>query len=218
MIRRIARAALLALVLSASARAEDANDRMLMALSQKDANGVAAALAQGADPNHLDPQINATPLVIALTNRQPASAMLLLEKGANPNAELARDGLRVPALLIAIAHNDPVLIGKLVDCGADVAATDNYGNTALTQASFPPRKAIIRVLLEKGADPNQLDGKKHSALLWAIQVASSDTVDLLLAHGADPNLAGAEGLTPLKAARKLGHKGIMAALKKAGAK
>jgi len=220
MIRQLGRALVCAFILSVSANAAapDANEELVLALSKMDAAGVSAALDQGADPNYLDPEISTAPLVIALAGKQPAIAMLLLEKGADAKVELAMNELRIPALILAVKCGDAALVAKLMERGADPAANDNYGNTALTQAAYQGSEAIIKVLLAKGVSPDQPDGQHRTALLWAIKTANVSLVKLLLQHGANPNLADDGGLTPMKAARSRDDQEIIAVLRKAGAK
>ena len=220
MIRHLGYALVCAITLSAATNAADpaADEELVLALSKMDAAGVSAALAQGANPNYLDPEINSVPLLIALAGKEPAIAMLLLEKGADAKVELVMNEMRVPALILAVKCGDPALVAKLIERGADPAATDSYGNTALTQAAYEGRAEIIKVLLANGVSPDQLDGQHRSALLWAIKTTNISLVKLLLAHGASPNLAGEGGLTPLMAAKSRNNQEIIATLHKAGAK
>ncbi len=208
-----------ALVLSAAANAAPAdNEQLMFALSQMDAAGVAAALEQGADPNYLDPEINTPPLLIALAAKQAAIATLLLDKGANAKVILVMSDLRIPTLVLAVKCGDPVLVEKLIERGANPAVTDNFGNTALTQAAFEGREPIVKALLAKGVSPDQVDGQRRTALLWSIKTSNLSLVKLLLERGANPNLAGVGGLTPMQAAKSSGNAEIIAALGKAGAK
>lgn len=217
MIGRLARTALISLALSSAAHAQSANDDLLVAINNRDARAVGAALTMGADPNYLDPELTTTPLVIALGSRQSAIALLLLAKGADPKAELADGAQHIPAMILAVKCDDPAVIAAMIDHGGDAAATDSYGNTALTEAASDGRGDMVQALLGKGVDPNQADGRNRTALMWAIKTTNLPLVNLLLAHGAHANLA-VDGVTPLQAAKSKGNADIVAALRKAGAK
>jgi hypothetical protein len=44
----------------------------------------------------------------------------------------------------------------LLDCGARINEVDCYGGTAVYEASFWGRCAVVRLLLERGADPSRV--------------------------------------------------------------
>jgi ankyrin repeat protein len=58
----------------------------------------------------------------------------------------------VTALMIAAAANQPALVTMLVKAGADVAARDEKGETALSIARDKDGQAVIK-LLEQPAAP-----------------------------------------------------------------
>ncbi len=69
----------------------------------------------------------------------------------------------------------------LLDAGADVNALNEYGNTALMEASFKCRTGMVECLLKKGADVNAADKYGHTAL----QACKDDKArKLLLDNGA----------------------------------
>ena len=60
-------------------------------------------------------------------------ATALIAGGADVNAQ-SKNG--VTPLMIAATHNNPPMIGVLIDAGADVSAKDNQGQTAADVAKL----------------------------------------------------------------------------------
>lgn len=86
-------------------------------------------------------------------------------------------------------------VRSLVESGADVNATDQYGSGTLL--NFHPH--VTEYLLSKGADPNtQRNENGASVLAGLCYVNQIDCARLLLEHGADPNRGRGESMeTPL---------------------
>ncbi|MFH9863775.1 ankyrin repeat domain-containing protein [Streptomyces sp. NPDC017202] len=122
-------------------------------------------------------------------------------------AALLEQGARVDALLRA---------------GADPAAADRDGTTALYVASVHGSAGIVRRLLEAGAPPDAESagpGSEGTPLCAAACWGHTETVRALLAHGADPGLREDRGTgrTPLEWARRGPHPETIAVLRAAGA-
>lgn len=111
-------------------------------------------LDRGANPNHsivlngnyvsmvmvaLDKPVDASPLL-----------SLLLEHGANPNGN---DGDYRTPLAFAAGTNNPDLVLKLLDAGADVDHIDTEGNTVLVYVLNNGDLDMAELLLENGASP-----------------------------------------------------------------
>jgi ankyrin repeat protein len=207
----------LALSVATNAAPAD-NEELFFAVGKMDIQAVRVALAHGADPNYLDPEIKTPLLLFALADKKPDIAILLLEHGADAKVELVIEEQRVPSLVLAAKMDDPTLIAKLIERGADPTATDNYGNTPLASAAFNGREGSVRALLADGVSANQFDGRGRTPLLWAVGTSNLSMLALLLENGADPNLAGKDGLSPMSAAKSKGNQAIISALRKAGAK
>ena len=77
------------------------------------------------------------------------------------------------------------MVALLLDKGADVAATNEYGWTALHWAAQEGHKDVVALLLDKGADVAATDEYGWTALHWAAQGGHKDVVALLLDKGAD---------------------------------
>lgn len=87
----------------------------------------------------------------------------------------------------------------LVAQGADLNATDDWGNTPLHVRSGSAR-GRIDVLLELGADVNSLKASIGTPLHAAAESKNVENAAKLLAKGASVNAKNSEGLTPLELA------------------
>ena len=166
-----------------------------------------------------------TPLMFAARTGDLKSAELLLDAGAEVNVA-TEDGLS--PLLIASASIDAItgsdyrlvveesqhesLGALLLDRGADVTQSDQYGMTALHYAVEMNKPSLLKALLKRGADPNaQLtqglpfrrgdyvgrEAYDGASPFWlAARLGNVEMMRELLDAGADPELRQAWGVTP----------------------
>jgi len=99
-------------------------------------------------------------------------------------------------LMAAALYGDAALVGRLLQAGADPAATNVAGATALMWAVPDPRR--MQLLLDAGADVNARSDDRRSALVAASGiVGAAPAVTLLLDYGADPTVSNASDPAPL---------------------
>ncbi len=89
-------------------------------------------------------------LMFAVQYRSRATARMLLEHGANPNA---RDEKQRTPLMRAARNSDAAMVEALIAAGADVRLVDMSGMSALHHACTKANVANVRSLLQAGADP-----------------------------------------------------------------
>src|SRR5205085_7948288 len=77
-------------------------------------------------------------------------------------------------------HDTSGIVQALLDNGARVNVTDDYGWVPLIQAASYNHLKIIRAMLEHGADVNMRDGTGRTALAAACEQASWEAVNLLM--------------------------------------
>jgi ankyrin repeat protein len=83
-----------------------------------------------------------------------------------------------------------VLLGLLLDAGADAGATFRNGETPLMMAARTGSVAAIDLLVARGASVDARETLRGTtALMWAAAYRNTDAVAALLRHGADPSLA-----------------------------
>jgi len=87
----------------------------------------------------------------------------------------------------------------LVEQGADLSATDTWGNTPL-HSRASSRRTSIRVLLSLGADLNARNNRRETPLHSAALSHNPGSAHLLIENGASIDEPNAEGLTPLELA------------------
>ena len=205
---------------------------MLAARPATSHRAVRMLLSRGADARATN-AYGATALMAAAAGGDAESVNLLLEHGADPNAQPTPDhngflfgGGRSP-LMWAAFRGDTKIMKLLIDAGADVNAPSGLG-TSLAQAAWSDQAAAAQLLIDRSAQPNIAgfrDG--YTPLHWAASSEQGDArlVKLLLDHGADANLRGGEHVdafmgtlqTPLMLARRRGDTAILEVLRNAGA-
>jgi len=120
----------------------------------------------------------------------PATILVLLNNGANPNQADLNEG--TPLTLAAHKKTDTPeaaakqteVIKTLLDKGANVNALDVLGRSALMYAAENNNATNVALLLEKQADPNLHDRTGRTALLIATEAGHADIAKTLVAAGA----------------------------------
>lgn len=141
----------------------------------------------------------------------------MLDAGLNPNDSFwSEEPLLIRAVEAGLTENARVLI----DAGANVNATERFGNSAASSAVFTGHADCLSLLFEKGAS---MDFRVYEEppLLAAVQYRHEDIVEVLLANNADvdePGTEDAENGTPLAWAARLSEEAIFHRLLRAGAK
>jgi ankyrin repeat protein len=157
------------------------------------------------DVNTRDFDFRQTLLHVASRRRQADMVQLLLEHGADRNAQ---DDLNCTPLFLSSedGHVEAVLI--FLKQGADTETCDHQHQSPLSKASFAGHLEVCQVLLEHGADVKSKDVCNATPLHYA---RGEEVARLLLKYGADPNaLAG--GSAPLHTVLDLGRLGAARAL------
>ena len=148
-------------------------------------------------------------MVRSLTGLQLA---LVLACGA-PLAAIAES----TALIEAVKRHDRVAVNALLDRGAEVAAAEGDGTTALHWAAQIDDLDMIGVLLDAGAAANATNRFNVTPLELASNNGNAAAIERLLQAGADPNALSREGQTPLMSAALSGNVGAVEALLAHGA-
>jgi len=136
-------------------------------------------------------------LVESVLRRDPANVLMLLKRGADPNAK-AEGGMT--ALMFAAESGDTMLVKLLVLNGADLELTHVEGTTPLLIAVLNGHFDVAHYLLEKGADPDHKDIYQGSPLIYAAATNNYEIADLLLFYGASDTIRDRDGNTALMTA------------------
>lgn len=160
------------------------------------------------------PESFGNPLQAAAYNRDHETIKLLLEWGADVNAQ---GGWYGNALQAAAYGRSEETVKLLLDYGADVNAQGGeYGN-ALQAAACRRQKKIVKLLLEHGADISAQGGVYGNALQAAAYAGHRKIVKHLQEHGADVNAQGGWYGNALQAAASRGSTDIVELLLELGA-
>jgi ankyrin repeat protein len=151
---------------------------LALALAESHYEAAKALLEAGADPNVASGRESLTPLMIAASQTQPAEgerflpgstrpidiAKELIDRKADVNA---KSSTGMTALMVAAAHDDPPMIGLLIESGADVSAKNDQGQTAADIAdingNIEAAQAIKVLATAKAAESAPPDGKTTTA-------------------------------------------------------
>jgi hypothetical protein len=155
-----------------------------------------------------------TPLYVAAEKGASVLTRMLLDKGADVNAQGGPYG---NALQAASVGGHKAVVTLLLDKGADVNAQGGHYGNALRAASAEGHKEVATLLLDKGADVNAQGGHYGNALQAALLGGHKEIATLLLNKGADVNAQGGHYGNALQAALLGGHKEIATLLLNKGA-
>ncbi|GED99762.1 hypothetical protein nbrc107696_02090 [Gordonia spumicola] len=188
-----------------------ATARLHVAALTGDVDGVRRAIADGADLESRGAH-GRTPLVAATKNRHAASAIALLDAGADPNA---KDDLQDSAFLYAGAEGFDDILRATLRHGADVTSLNRYGGTALIPASEHAHVSTVAILIDARVPLDVVNKSGWTALLEAVVLGDGDaphveTVRRLLDAGADPSIADFDHVTPRQHAVNRGQTAVVA--------
>jgi len=153
-------------------------------------------IAQGANVEARDAE-GRSPLAIALSTGNADIAQALLDGDADANARGVGETF---FLHFAAQERRPDLVRLLVQHGANAAATDDSGATAMHVACRTGDTAVVREMLRaRGAAESFVarDNLGQAPIHLALAGDSFETLELVLGAGADPSAPGASGGTPL---------------------
>jgi ankyrin repeat protein len=175
-------------------------------------------IAHKAEVNFKDDQ-GFTPLLAAAANDDIASAKLLLDNGADAEAQIPPKSLGFGSSFVqnwehsgfrpidfAIAKDSPKLAELLLQHHAnpnskftwyDSVNSSTAGTSPLTMAVRKNRPAIVEILLNHGADVNNPTQYGTTALHYAAWNAKTNIAGILLQHGANINALDDNQRTPL---------------------
>jgi ankyrin repeat protein len=124
-------------------------------------------------------------LVESVLRSEPASVLMLLNRGASPDAR-AEGG--TTALMIAAERGDTLIMKLLVLNGADIELTYVENTTPLMVAVLNRQFDAAHLLLRKGANPDHRDDYMGTPLIYAAAMNDYQMADLLLFFGATDSL------------------------------
>jgi len=141
-------------------------------------------------------------LVESVIRREPASTLMLLKRGADPNAK-AEGGMT--ALMYAAENGDSTIVNLLVLNGAELELTHVENTTPLMVAVLNQHFNVAQYLLRKGADPDHHDDFNGTPLIYAAAINEYRIADLLLYYGASDTIRDGDGNDALMTAVFFGN-------------
>lgn len=152
-------------------------------------------------------------LFLAIGQQDVVAVKSLLAAGASPNA---RNTLEMTPLMITAALGSLEIVNTLLESGADVNASSQFG-TALTFAAFESRPEMIRRLLQKGAAVTASRPDRISVLMLAARIGGVESLRQILAKKPQVSAVDNNGSTALSYAARGGHVPAVGVLLAAGA-
>ncbi|MCH8275162.1 MAG: ankyrin repeat domain-containing protein [Armatimonadetes bacterium] len=109
---------------------------------------------------------------------------------------------RTPLIVSAVSRSSLEMFTLLFDHGAELAARDRIGRTALHEAARMGDIRIVEFLIARGADVSAMSKNGYTPLHAAARSGSLAVAKRLLETDADPNARTADGLTPMQLLRQ----------------
>ena len=120
-------------------------------------------------------------------------------------------------LITAVKEGNHELVQSLIQAGADVNVTCEFGGTPLMYATGNVHNSCVSILLEAGASVNMSDVNGFTALHVAAWAGNNSVLNTILEAGADVNITDNKGTTPLIVATWEGNSTCMKVLIAEGA-
>lgn len=214
------------LIAAASLDAITGSDyRLVVESSDHEALGL-LLLEHGADVAQAD-QYGMTPLHYVVEMGKPVLLNALLEKNANPNAQLT-EGLPfrrgdyvgrgayngASPFWLAARLGETGMMESLLAAGADPELSSAFGVTPLLVAAGLTQSdarmvaeekllaAVKMLVVDVGVDINAVDRNGRTAIHGAANVSGNRLIEFLVDHGVDPMASDNRGNTPLDVARR----------------
>ena len=127
------------------------SDAMLSCVYRQDVGGMRKLLASGESPDAQDSD-GRTALMHAVLATPPSTQVIatLIKAGANVNVKDHGQGWA--ALAFAARDCSAEVCDMLLAAGAEIDASDSFGNTALWRAVMATNEETVALLLASGAD------------------------------------------------------------------
>jgi ankyrin repeat protein len=154
-----------------------------------------------------------TLLILAIDANTVRLVKLLLQRRADPNR---RGQFGYTPLIEAARQANPNIVRLLLRAGAKVNEQNEFGGTAVSYAANSGNLQVVDMLIRRGANLNA--GRGWTPLMDASYSGREDMAQLLLRRGADPNFHPVGHMSPLECAVAQSSDGIVAMLKRRGAK
>ncbi|MEO6410389.1 MAG: ankyrin repeat domain-containing protein [Burkholderiaceae bacterium] len=164
-------------------------DDFFIAVKRDDPGRMQAVLAQGFDPNTVDPEGRSGFAAALRLGSTKVADLLVAQPGFDVNALNAAGE---SPLMLAAAKGDIALSQRLLERGARI---DLPGWTPLHYAASGPSSELVALLLERGAAIDAASPNGSTSLMLAARYGSIDSAELLLARGADPHRRNQRDLT-----------------------
>ena len=143
-------------------------------------------IKEGADVNSIISN-GQTLLMYAAHNGNLSFVNLLIEAGADVNAQSGTEETGDTALILASQSQAPECVKSLIAAGADLNKCGQNGNTALIEAIQANGNRCVELLIQSGADVNIKKRAYQTALFSAVGKGYSHYVEQLVNAGADVN-------------------------------
>jgi ankyrin repeat protein len=170
----------------------DTGTQFAVAIEDSDVEKVKALLEGGAAADTwIDYGENdITPLMKAANDGEADIVKVLLEAGANVNAQ--GQGGKETALQNAVGSGHAAIVKLLLDAKADLSLRNTFGFNAFTTAVSAGNREIAESLLAAGA---KIDDGAHTLtpLMFAVSARSPEMVKWLASKGANVNAGVKEG-------------------------
>ena len=116
-------------------------------------------------------------LILAIRNKHPEVAHLLMEAGSDVNKTSADRGSS--ALMEAAIQGDREMVEELIERGADLDLRSKNGQTALMLAIGEGKSEIAQILIHRGADLSPVDALGMTAKKYAELFKQRETLALI---------------------------------------